>query len=173
MTDCQLCSFNGELLFEEGPILVGLPKKPAVPGHAIAFPKQHIQILEQATNEQAEKLVEAANKASIAMFEGLKAQGTNIIIMNGTAAGQKTPHLSIDIIPRFKGDGLNFQWPTRKLTEEQMDIAEMKIREEASRPAAIISERKEELPEPEKEKPRKPHKKPKEDIFMKQLRRLP
>ena len=122
ITDCVYCKFDGEILFETDKVTAALPKNPQVPGHAIVFPKTHIQILEQANDEVISALFEAANKLSIAMFEGLKAMGTNLIIMNGLAAGQKTAHLGVEVIPRTKDDGLSFNWPGRKIPDEQMGV---------------------------------------------------
>ncbi len=168
MVDCALCGFRGEILFEDNSITAALPPRPSVPGHVIVFPKQHIQIIEQAPDDTIKAMFDAANKVSSAMFEGLKAQGTNLIVTNGLGAGQKVAHIAVDVIPRAKDDGLNFSWPSRKLNDEQMSIVESEIRQQmfsvpSNEPA------KEAEPEPQEDKPER--KRP--DPFMRQLRRLP
>ena len=187
MVDCALCHFRGEKLIETGLVVAALPEKPAVPGHAVVFPKSHFQILEQAPDNIVQELFEISNKLSIAMFEGLKSQGTNLVLMNGLAAGQSVPHLSVNVIPRAKDDGLSFAWPSRKLSDEQMSLIEAQVREQL---IALGGDEQAEFKEleadgadepkeaglqhsqsmgAEDEKPRKPR----EDIFKRQLRRMP
>ena len=60
----------------------------------------------------------------------LGASGANLIIENGTGAEQQVPHLSFNIIPRVEGDGINFQWQPKKLSEEQMSLAELQLKEQ-------------------------------------------
>ncbi len=169
VADCEYCSFKGQVIFDETLVSAILPENPAVPGHVVIIPKRHIQILEQASDDVITALFDAANKVSVALFEGLRAQGTNVIVTNGLASGQKIPHLSVHVIPRVKDDGLSFVWPTRKLSDEQMSMVESQIRENMfSVGLPEISERKEEQEQPIERKPAK-----KVDYFLKQLRRMP
>lgn len=187
MADCAYCEFKGSVLFEDEKVVAALPPSPVVPGHAVVFPKQHFQIVEQAPDEIVSRLFEVANKLSIAMFEGLRAQGTNLIVMDGLGAGQKAPHVAVDVVPRTNGDGLSLTWPSRKLSDEQMGMVETQIKdavlelsvspEAVPAPAAAASEKgREEAEKPETEdagegEPRKPRRRV--DPFLRQLRRLP
>ncbi|MBI2574773.1 HIT family protein [Candidatus Woesearchaeota archaeon] len=191
MADCAYCGFKGSVLFEDEKVVAALPSSPVVPGHAVVFPKQHFQIVEQAPDETVSRLFEVANKLSIAMFEGLRAQGTNLIVMDGLGAGQKAPHVAVDVVPRTNGDGLGFTWPSRKLSDEQMGLVETQIKDamlELSVSAAPVpaadaewkgreAGKHKEAGEPEMEgeggegEPKKPRRRV--DPFMRQLRRLP
>ncbi len=176
MADCDYCDFKGEVLFDSPLVSAALPKSPAVPGHLVVFPKQHIQILEQASDDVVAALFEAANRLSVAMFEGLKAQGTNIVVMNGLAAGQNVPHLAVHVIPRVSNDGLGFVWPSRKLDDEQMSIVEAQVKENAfslSLPSPRIEEEAKEELDDEQEDKRDSSEKRRDDIFERQLHRLP
>ncbi len=174
MTDCEYCNFKGEIIHEDNILSAALPVNPIVPGHVIVFPKQHLQILEQVSDELAAAMFEMANKLSVAMFEGLRAQGTNIILMNGIAAGQKIPHISVSIIPRIKDDGLNYTWPGRKLTDDQMTIIEAQIKDNIINLSIpqVIPEEKTIEKEPEIEQEKQPEKR-RPDLFERQLRRMP
>ena len=133
MADCPLCKFGGRKIFEDEHVIAAASPNPSVPGHVIVFPKQHIQIIEQASADLASQVFLAANILSTALFEGISAQGTNIILMNGNAAGQRFSHLSVDIIPRAKDDGLNFVWSSRNLSEEQLSIVESELKDQVFR----------------------------------------
>ena len=101
------------------------------------------------------------------------AAGTNIILQNGVAAGQEIPHICVHIIPRNEGDGLDFQWEPKRLTEEQMSAVELKVKE-ASGEVGKFEDK-------EKKKPIKIEKKvkkvkaddDKENYMIKQLERIP
>ena len=182
MPGCAYCEFSGEKLFEDSSVIAALPPNPLVPGHVVVFPKQHVQILEQAPDEVVARIFEIANKMSVAMFEGLRAQGTNLVLMNGLAAGQKVSHIAVDVVPRVKDDGLGFVWPSRKLSDEQMGLVELQVKEQVLELSAIpqsSSLQPAETADAEEEKARedeqtaeKPGKKM-EDPFIRQLRRMP
>ena len=120
---CQYCESIAKkerVVFEDDDAVIMLHPSPAMPGHTIALPKQHFTILEQTPDPIVRKLAALANKASTALVQVLGATGTNVIVENGTAADQQVPHIGINIIPRVEGDGLNFQWHPKKISEEQM-----------------------------------------------------
>ena len=101
--------------------------KPAVPGHTILFTKKHYPIIEEVPNKTAAHLLVIANKLSTAIFESVACHGTNIIIENGTAAGQMIPHVSVHIIPRNEDDKLNLEWQPKKLSSDDIDIVHAQL----------------------------------------------
>lgn len=131
---CQFCdSVKAKewLVYEDDTAAVMLSKSPAMPGHLLVVPKEHFTILEQTPDAVVRKLAAISNKASTALIQMLGASGANLIIENGTGAEQQVPHLSFNIIPRVEGDGMNFQWQPKKLSEEQMGLAELLLKEQA------------------------------------------
>lgn len=171
MTECDFCSIKkSDLLYSDETVAVFLAKNAAAPGHTMVIPKKHFTILEQVQDSMLGALFIAANKISTILFESLGAKGTNIIVENGTAAGQKIPHFSISIIPRNEGDNIDFQWQPKKISEEQMSMAEVQLRAEAlsavpdeePKKPKVIEERREEVIEESEE-----------DYMIKQLRRQP
>ena len=81
-----------------------------------------IKLIESFTDAELERLI------SLGTLSKQEAH-TNVIIENGTGAQQQIPHLSLGIIPRVEGDGLNFQWQPKKLSDEQMGLAELQLKE--------------------------------------------
>jgi histidine triad (HIT) family protein len=168
--NCQYCDRikAGEAVFEDDMVAVLLHKAPATPGHVLLVPKEHHTIIEQTPDPIVRKLAVLANKISNSLLNLLGANGTNLIIENGTGAEQQIPHLALNIIPRFEGDGLNFQWQPKKLSDEQMGLAELQLKEQAN---ALV-------PEPEKRAPIMVDKGPGEQVrkgsyLITQLRRTP
>ncbi|MBI3050855.1 HIT family protein [Candidatus Woesearchaeota archaeon] len=180
MPDCPYCEFMGEVLFSDENIVAGLPVNPAVPGHAVVFPKRHVTIFEQLPGSMVSAMFDAANRLSTSMFEALRAQGTNLIVMSGNSAGQRIPHISIEVVPRAQNDGLSFAWPTRKLSDEQMGLVEQQFKAaviDVSLEAKPAVSQVREAPEPAgdaAQPPAEPRpRKRRDDPFTRQLRRLP
>jgi len=72
------------------------------------------------TDEESDHMFSLASMASVAVFEYFAAQGTNIILNEGTFRADDE-WLNFDILPRKMDDGINMQW-----TPKQIDDAEMK-----------------------------------------------
>jgi histidine triad (HIT) family protein len=133
---CEFCeiikSNKGKIIFQDEKIVAMLSPRPCCQGHIIVMPKEHFAIIEQVPDYLMGYLSRIVNKISIVVFEVFQAKGTNILIQNGVAAGQKTNHFMIHIIPRKENDNLNFQWQPKQLSEEQMSTTEIKLKEESS-----------------------------------------
>ena len=131
---CHICdiiknSKRFPVLFEDQDVIAFLAEEPAVVGHIIIAPKVHVPLLETVDERILGKLFNVANKLSIAVFEGIGAKGTNILINNGISAGQDSAHFTVQIISRKDDDGLIFDWPPRQLSEEEMSTIELKLKE--------------------------------------------
>lgn len=130
---CEFCDIvsgkeQAETLYEDEDLLAVLHLKPAYPGQIIIFTKEHHTIIEQVPDPIVQHVFKTANKLSTVLFETLNIQGTNILVQNGSAAGQTIPHFSVNIIPRSENDGLNFQWPTKQLSKDEMETALLELK---------------------------------------------
>jgi len=131
---CEFCAIikgkeEAETIYEDKQVMAVLHLKPASPGQIIIFTKEHQPILEQVPDPLVSHAFKVANKLSTVLFESLNIQGTNIIVRNGTAAGQVIPHFSIDIIPRSENDGLNFQWQPLQISKDETETALLQLKE--------------------------------------------
>jgi len=172
MNECEFCSLMGKeenRVYEDDKSAAVLYPKPAVLGHIIVFAKEHTTIIEQTPDYIVAHLAKIANRISTALFDALKSQGTNIIIANGLAAGQTTPHFAINIIPRLVNDGLSFNWQPRQVKEEAMDTIELQLKEETKNIGSFEKEKKAPIEEKEAEKIDEKE----EDYALKQLKRIP
>lgn len=165
---CEQIEKEKNVLFSNEDLAVMLHPEPAAIGHLIIAPKKHYPIMEQVPDFIIGEMMIAANKSLIAIFESIKAEGTNLIVQNGIGAGQKYPHCMIEIIPRTQNDGLNLQWKPTQLDPQTMDTIEAQIKEKAK----IIGEfekKEEKIQKVEKTEEAKPE----EDYLIKHFEKLP
>ena len=170
---CEICDYvSGKIktkkLYEDADIMAVFNPKPSVFGHAIIFPKKHLTIMPQIPEEIVKRMFLVSQQLSGIIFEALGAEGTNIIISEGVAAGQKHAHTVIHVIPRKQNDGLNFDWPQKQIPEESMN----KIYELLRVPQEMKVEKPSESPKEEQTLKKEPINKVK-DYLLRQLRRIP
>ncbi len=130
---CEICERiknKQNIVYEEKNVIIFVPKEAIIQGHLVIVPKQHFPIMESIPDEIIEEMYFVANKAGIALFEALGIQGTNLLIQNGTAAGQEHPHVMLNIIPRKENDEINLQWTPKQMNEEEMATLELQIKEQ-------------------------------------------
>jgi histidine triad (HIT) family protein len=119
--ECVVCTKIKEkkalIVYEDEVVCAVLPSKPAVLGHIKVYPKKHIATLEETDDNLLERLFFVSNLASSAVFETMKAHGTNIML------SESQDHLAIDVVPRKENDGINVLWkPTQPSPQELNDI---------------------------------------------------
>ena len=164
---CDLVQKKANVLYEDEKVFVMLAPDPAIPGHLLVLPKVHTPIFETVPDPVAGEMFKVANKLSTALFEGLQAHGTNILIQSGPTAGQKHNHAMIHVVPRFENDNLQLAWNPKPASEEELTKAESALKDE-TKSVGIFEKEK---PKPiEAEKPKEIKK---EDERLKRLRRIP
>src|SRR3989344_53827 len=95
---------NSTLLYEDGQCLVVLPNRAVVAGHLEIYSKEEEKEIARLSAESSARLFYVASAAAVALFEGLKAQGTNILVQSGTADDNPQGQLCLHILPRTAGD---------------------------------------------------------------------
>ena len=149
---CEIIKSKKGKLYEDDKIIAFIAPRPCTAGHVMIAPKEHHPILEQIPDFIVGEMFAKANKISMATFETIGAEGTNLLMQNGIAAGQKHNHAVLHVIPRRENDGLNLLWKPRQLSEEEMSTVELKVKKETEGVGAF--EQEEEKPV-EEEKPEK------------------
>ena len=114
-------------IYEDDHVICTLNPFSATKGHCMVIPKKPVSVSTQMDDELASHVFSVANKLSAAVFESMGAKGTNILISNGVAAGQKLEQFAIHIIPRYDDDKVNISWESNQLTEEDMITNTKKI----------------------------------------------
>ncbi len=113
--DCVFCKIVANDLpatkvFENKDIVAFLDINPASKGHTLIVPKQHFKDFNELPSDLIEKIFKASKKVAKATVDAVKADGYNIHVSNGKAAGQEVFHLHVHIIPRFKKDKVGLKW---------------------------------------------------------------
>ena len=173
---CQIVEGNvpSKRVFEDDSLLAVLDINGANPGHCFIMPKEHYPIIEQVPDKEIGKIFNVANKISSAVFETLRAQGTNIFVANGIPAGQTVAHFMVNVIPRFEKDGINLQWQPKQLDEEEMSTVELKLKEYAKNIGSFQAEgKKEVVHEEHAAKSPAADEDEEDDYFSRQMRRVP
>jgi len=117
-TGCVFCSIiTGEtpadVVLDEPDLIAFLDARPVFKGHLLLLPREHVVTLVDLPAELRDPFLEATQRLSRAVVDGLGAQGS-FVAMNNTVS-QSVPHLHLHVVPRTKGDGLRgFFWPRTK-----------------------------------------------------------
>ncbi len=108
---CPFCAPDAARVFHEGARVLGVWDGFAVaPGHALLVTKRHVETWFDATPEELHELADAVGPArekirALRRRSGEpEAEGFNVGVNIGEAAGQTVMHLHVHVIPRVRGD---------------------------------------------------------------------
>ncbi|MGO9601197.1 MAG: HIT family protein [Isosphaeraceae bacterium] len=103
---------------------------PLSPGHSLVVPKAHHAQLSELPDDLAAHVGSILPRLCRAVREATAAQGLNVIVNNGSAAGQVVDHCHWHIIPRFAGDPIRWPWRQGKYTGVELDQMKSRIERE-------------------------------------------
>ncbi len=131
MDDCIFCRIvRGEIpcerIGENDEFLCFLDIKPITNGHALIVPKRHFTDLMEFPAELDKKYFSFVQEMARRIVAAVKADGFNLGMNNGAAAGQIIFHQHTHLIPRFADDGLT-SWPHKVVTPEELEATRKKI----------------------------------------------
>lgn len=134
MNNCIFCKIiKGEIpshkIYEDEYTLAFLDIAPIHPGHTLIVPKQHHENLEQTPHDVSCKCMDTIKKIAPALLKATGADGFNVGLNNGSAAGQAVFHTHFHLIPRFTNDGLK-PWPHNKYQPKQAEEITRRIKEQ-------------------------------------------
>lgn len=165
---CEIVDEKRDVLYEDGQVIIAVKDTGFALGQITVFPREHFTILEQVPDEILQQCARLANTAGVAVFEGLEVKGTNILVQNGLAAGQKVPHFSIEVIPRSDSDTVQLSWQPTQQGEDELQITFMQFQEELD----ALRKPKAEKRAPES-KEQLSEKKNEQNYLLRSLRRMP
>lgn len=108
--DCIFCKIvegeiDSEKIYETENALSFLDVNPRSPGHSLVIPKEHVRVLEELDDEVISEVFTMVKNVEKAIRSALDPDAFTVGINDGEAAGQEIPHLHVNIMPRFEGDG--------------------------------------------------------------------
>lgn len=119
-------------VYEDDKVVALLDINPASGGHVLLMPKHHFVVMPQIPDDIISHMFRVSKAVSQALLRALLADGTNIFIANGFAAGQKAQHVIMHIIPRSQDDGLDFELPAHSISREILKRLRLALRERLS-----------------------------------------
>lgn len=156
-------------VYEDDKVVCVLDINPANPGHVLLIPKQHYVIMPQIPEDVLQHIGVVAKGISHAQLRALKAQGTNLFVANGVAAGQRAQHFMMHVIPRMEGDQIGFGLPERKMSAADATKLQQALKKALAKALGLKA-----LEEPEThEEEQVPHKEAKEDAAGKEALEKP
>jgi histidine triad (HIT) family protein len=85
--------------------------QPVNAGHVLVAPRRHFESLEDLPAGIAMHLFEVALRLEPAVRKVTGAEGMNMVVNSGHAAGQDVFHYHVHLIPRRMGDGFDIPLP--------------------------------------------------------------
>ena len=98
-------------------------------GHCLVITKAHAANIYEAELPDLEAVIATAQRVALAIRDGLKPDGLNMLQANGPAAFQSVPHFHLHLIPRWKDDGKGFDWPLVPGDRAQIQAIGERLRE--------------------------------------------
>jgi histidine triad (HIT) family protein len=112
-TFCDLIHGAGEvsICYEDNEAIAFMDIQPVNAGHVLVVSRKHYERLEDLPAELAAHLFNVAATLAPAVKLVANADGMNIVVNSGRAAGQDEPHFHVHVIPRRPGDGFDIPLP--------------------------------------------------------------
>jgi histidine triad (HIT) family protein len=125
MTDCVFCKLrDGQIpsmkIFEDDMTITFMDINPINSGHCLVITKAHAANLYDADVTDLQAAMATAQRVAVAIRDGLKPDGLNMLQANGPAAFQSVPHFHLHLIPRWNNDGKGFDWKLVPGNREQI-----------------------------------------------------
>ncbi|OHA28576.1 MAG: hypothetical protein A3C08_02380 [Candidatus Taylorbacteria bacterium RIFCSPHIGHO2_02_FULL_47_18] len=134
MTDCVFCKIiaKGEIpsteVYEDDAVYAFLDINQSSIGHTLVVPKKHYENLFDIPDAELGILGARVKKVARAVRDAMKADGINISMNNGRAAGQIVFHAHLHIIPRFNDDTFSNGKERKQYHDGEMAEVASKIR---------------------------------------------
>lgn len=115
-TFCDLIHGAGEasICYEDPDAVAFMDIQPVNTGHVLVVPRRHYERFEDLPAGLSAHLFAVAARLVPAVKKVSAAEGINIVVNSGSAAGQDEPHYHVHVIPRSPGDGFDVPLPFAK-----------------------------------------------------------
>ncbi len=117
-------------ILETADAVAFLDINPVNRGHTLLVPKAHHAHLSELPDAVAAATGSLLPRLCRAIRAATGADGLNVIVNNGQAAGQTIDHCHWHIIPRFSDDAVNWPWPHRPYVGDELGQMKFRIERE-------------------------------------------
>ncbi|WP_210115807.1 HIT family protein [Acidipropionibacterium timonense] len=133
--DCPFCEIvqreapDAREVYRDEHVIAFFPTEPAVLGHTLIVPREHVSDIWSVSEETAAHLATATVRLALAIRAAVHSEGLNVIQSNGEAATQTVFHLHLHLVPRWSDDAMGPIWPEEtNYTETAKDEMQQRIR---------------------------------------------
>jgi diadenosine tetraphosphate (Ap4A) HIT family hydrolase len=103
--ECPFCRIAAERILAASALALAIRDGfPVSPGHALILPRRHVGSFFAATAAERAEMLALLDSVKARLDAERRADGYNVGINDGAAAGQTVAHLHIHLIPRYRGD---------------------------------------------------------------------
>jgi histidine triad (HIT) family protein len=116
MGNCAFCEIvaghaPASVVYRDARCVAFMDIQPVNPGHLLVIPLAHAAYLAELDTRDGGHLFQVAQKLAVALRRsGLRAEGVNLYLADGEAAGQEVFHVHLHVFPRFAGDGFGLRF---------------------------------------------------------------
>ena len=110
---CELIHGGGEvsMCYEDSQAIAFMDIQPVNPGHVLVVPRKHYESLVDMPADLIKHLFDVSTRLAPIVRRLAQADGLNIIVNSGAAAGQDVFHYHVHVIPRRADDGFSVSLP--------------------------------------------------------------
>jgi histidine triad (HIT) family protein len=110
---CDVIRGAGEvsMCYEDKDVVAFMDIQPVNAGHVLVVPREHFESLEDIPHALVTHLVDVAMQLAPVVKHVGGADGMNIVVNSGAAAGQDVFHFHVHVIPRSQDDGFGIPLP--------------------------------------------------------------
>jgi histidine triad (HIT) family protein len=132
---CLFCKIvRGEIpsakVLETDDAVAFLDINPVIRGHVLLVPKAHHATIYELPDDLAAEAGRLVPRLARAIRAATGADGLNLIINNGRAAGQTIDHGHWHLIPRFVDDPVDWPWPHADYSGDELNQMQIRIERE-------------------------------------------
>ena len=117
--ECIFCKLvKGEIpaakVYEDDLTIAFMDIGQATRGHVLVASKRHAATLFDLTPDEAGAVMRMAQRVALAARGVFDPDGLMLLQANGAVAGQTVGHFHVHVVPRHKGDGVDYSWPRKE-----------------------------------------------------------
>lgn len=110
----------GQFVFRDELWCAILDIRPVAAGHALLIPIHETQYVADLPAPVLASLGDRIARLTVAVKSVSGASAVNVVINDGSDAGQEVPHAHLHVIPRFPADGRKLAWPAAPYAEGEL-----------------------------------------------------
>ena len=111
---CRIAAGEAEasLVYQDDLVTAFMDAHPVAQGHVLVVPNRHAAGLDELDDDSAGRMMLVGRRLAGALRRsGLPCEGVNLMLADGTTAGQTVFHCHLHVLPRIHRDGLGFRRP--------------------------------------------------------------